>query len=273
MSDQPDYPIPVINNPSFSLLLARRYLNPRRAMLSSFTLISLVGVLLGVLVLVVVMAVYAGLERDVKARLLGFTPHVLIEYNPAGLGTVPMDSWQETLDLAATLPRVEAATAFVADNAIIDVSSWQRPIQFRGVDTSDPGQIDGLQRMLDMEQHPDSTADLGIDDRAVVSSTLAMQLGLQVGATFRLYSTRNFEEVMRAYKQTEQPPLRERFAESWERVKRDIDAAWFVAGPVHGITIDTLSTCYSELAEMQADDLRDAESSVLNQLMLALETN
>ena len=46
--------------------MAKRYLNPRRAMLSSFTLISLIGVMLGVLVLVVVMAVYAGLERDVK---------------------------------------------------------------------------------------------------------------------------------------------------------------------------------------------------------------
>ena len=59
-------------------MLARRYLNPRRAVLSSFTLISLVGVLLGVLVLVVVMAVFAGLERDVKGRLLGFTPHILV---------------------------------------------------------------------------------------------------------------------------------------------------------------------------------------------------
>ena len=54
-----------IKRRSFSFLLAKRYLNPRRAMLSSFTLISLIGVMLGVLVLVVVMAVYAGLERDV----------------------------------------------------------------------------------------------------------------------------------------------------------------------------------------------------------------
>ena len=68
-----------IKKRSFSFMLARRYLNPRRAVLSSFTLISLVGVLLGVLVLVVVMAVFAGLERDVKGRLLGFTPHILVE--------------------------------------------------------------------------------------------------------------------------------------------------------------------------------------------------
>ena len=70
--------LPSIKRRSFSLLLARRYLNPRRSMLSSFSLISLIGVMLGVLVLVAVMAVYAGLERQVKDRILGFTPHILL---------------------------------------------------------------------------------------------------------------------------------------------------------------------------------------------------
>ena len=80
---------------SFSLLLARRYLNPRRALLSSFTIISLIGVLLGVLVLVVVMAVYAGLERQVKDRLLGFTPHILLQYE--GMEGEPLD-WRKTAE-------------------------------------------------------------------------------------------------------------------------------------------------------------------------------
>jgi hypothetical protein len=203
-----------IKHRSFSLLLARRYLNPRRAVLSSFTLISLVGVLLGVLVLVVVMAVYAGLERDVKGRLLGFTPHILLRHHSSAFGDAPMKDWQQVAQRAAKLPRVEAATAFVSDNVIIDVESWQRPVMFRGIDTSDPAQVRGVAEMLDLENHPESTADFGIDDRAVVSSIVADQLGLQVGSVIRLYSTRNFEEVMRVYKATENPPLREAFAEA-----------------------------------------------------------
>ena len=69
---------------SFSLMLAWRYLNPRRAWISSITMISVLGVLLGVLVLVVVMAVYAGLEREQKRRLLGFSPHILLQYSEGG---------------------------------------------------------------------------------------------------------------------------------------------------------------------------------------------
>jgi lipoprotein-releasing system permease protein len=78
-------------------MLARRYLNPRRAVLSSFTLISLIGVLLGVLVLVVVMAVFAGLERDVKGRLLGFTPHILVKTTQPALPEEIEDAppWQD----------------------------------------------------------------------------------------------------------------------------------------------------------------------------------
>ena len=176
-------------------------------MLSSFTLISLIGVMLGVLVLVVVMAVYAGLERDVKGRLLGFTPHILLRQNME-IGEGPMQDWQEMAAKAKALPRVQSATAFVSDNVIIDFESWQRPVMFRGIDTSDAAQVEGIARMLDREGHPDSTADLGIDDRVVVSSVLADQLGLRVGDSVRLYSTRNFEEVMRVYRATENPPLR-----------------------------------------------------------------
>ena len=241
-------------------------------MLSSFTLISLVGVMLGVLVLVVVMAVYAGLERDVKARLLGFTPHILMEHSPGGLGKMPLHQWEDAAERAAKLPRVEAATAYVTDNVIVDVESWQRPVMFRGIDTADPAQVEGIRRMLDLENHPDSTADLGIDDRAVVSSILAEQLHLRTGDTVRLYSTRNFEEVMRAYKLTEQPPLRERFAETWTAAKTRLAGAWQAVDGRRGVAIETLAGIYQNLDGMRVDDLRDPERELLETLLVAMES-
>jgi lipoprotein-releasing system permease protein len=263
-------------------LLARRYLNPRRAVLSSFTLISLVGVLLGVLVLVVVMAVYAGLERDVKGRLLGFTPHILLRHHASAFGDAPMKDWQEVAQRAAKLPRVEAATAFVSDNVIIDVESWQRPVMFRGIDTSDPAQVRGVAEMLDLENHPESTADFGIDDRAVVSSIVADQLGLQVGSVIRLYSTRNFEEVMRVYKATENPPLREAFAEVWEPATAKLAAAWTrdpsdadtdgenEAG--FSVPVSSLIEVYEALDALREETLREPELELLKALLVALES-
>ena len=124
---------------SFSFMLAWRYLNPRRAMLSAVTLISVTGVLLGVLVLVVVMAVYAGMERDVKRRMLGYTPHVRIEYFPGGFRE-PIAEWREAAGEVSKLQGVQSATAFMQDYVLLDVDSRQRPAFFRGIDTQDAAQ-------------------------------------------------------------------------------------------------------------------------------------
>lgn len=260
-----------IKRRSFSFLLARRYLNPRRAMLSSFTLISLIGVMLGVLVLVVVMAVYAGLERDVKARLLGFTPHILIRHSPGGTGEFPLHQWQQAASDAAKLPRVEAATAYVTDNVIIDVESWQRPVMFRGIDTSDPAQVEGIRRMLDLESHPESTADLGIDDRVVVSSILAAQLQLRVGDTVRLYSTRNFEEVMRAYKITENPPVRDAFPEAWGKVSHTLTHGWRADTGAFTLGFAEYRETYQLLYEIIEGDVRQPESELISGILIAMD--
>jgi lipoprotein-releasing system permease protein len=240
--------------------------------LSSFTLISLVGVMLGVLVLVVVMAVYAGLERDVKSRLLGFTPHILLRHEPGHFGAMPLSDWQGAAENARKLPRVEAATAFVSDNVIIDVASWQRPVMFRGIDTSDPAQVEGIAKMLDLENHPESTADLGIDDRAVVSSILAEQLSLSVGDTIRLYSTRNFEEVMRAYKATEKPPLREAFAADWNAATTALTTAWKPAGDKRSVDIAALTDIYQKIENLRAEELRAPELELVEELLVAMES-
>lgn len=241
-------------------------------MLSSFTLISLIGVMLGVLVLVVVMAVYAGLERNVKSRLLGFTPHILLSQQAITFGDPKMTAWQAAAEKARTLPHVEAATAFVSDNVIVDVESWQRPVLFRGIDTSDPAQVTGIKNMLDLENHPDSTADLGIDDRVVISSILAEQLHITVGEKIRLYSTRNFEEVMRAYKATENPPVREAFATAWKSATESLQAAWKPDGDNFSILIATLTEIYTTLETLRAEDIREPEAELLDALLVSLES-
>jgi len=227
--------------------------------------------MLGVLVLVVVMAVYAGLERDVKSRLLGFTPHILLRHQSVGLGEAQMDDWQAAAARARQLPRVEAATAFVSDNVIVDVQSSQRPVMFRGIDTSDPAQVQGIAKMLDLTHHPDSSADLGIDDRAVVSSILAEQLGIRVGDMVRLYSTRNFEAVMRAYKATEKPPLRVAHAAVWKSATAALAAAWKPNGENSLIAVDALTGVYQALDEIRAADLRAPERDLLESILVAME--
>jgi lipoprotein-releasing system permease protein len=257
-------------------MLAKRYLNPRRAVLSSFTLISLIGVMLGVLVLVVVMAVYAGLERDVKGRLLGFTPHILIRSQlPSPTNSNDEGSevagWQMLAKKAAEVKGVSAATAFVADNVILDVGSWQKPVAFRGIDTSDATQIEGIKKMLDIEGYPDSSADMGMDDRAVVSSIIAEQFQLQVGDTMRLYSTRNFESVMQAYRVTEQPVVREAYADEWAVVTNVLKQDLKQVGEGFEVSEEKLGEAYDLLKETYTKPIREPEKELVYKMLQAME--
>ena len=241
-------------------------------MLSSFTLISLIGVMLGVLVLVVVMAVYAGLERDVKGRLLGFTPHILLRYQPGGVDGGPLADWRDAAARAKTLPHVQAATAFIADNVIIDVGARQRPVAFRGIDTSDPMQVEGIGKMLDLIKYPTSSADLGIDDRVIVSSILAEQFELGVGDKVRLYSTRNFEEVMRAYKATENPPVREAYADGWKMATERLAAAWHKEKDGFSIPLEVLrDEIYEPLYKIFSENIRKPEQELLQGILVAMD--
>ena len=262
-----------IKRRSFSLLLARRYLNPRRSVLSSFSLISLLGVMLGVLVLVVVMAVYSGLERNVKKRLLDSTPHILLtRFDPASPDP-RMTDWAAAAEMAAKLPNVEAATPYISDNVIVDVASYQRPVLFSAIDTSDRAQINDLASMLDQENHPGSTADLGIDDRAVISSILAGQLQITVGDKIRLLSTRNIEEVMRTYRTTENPPVREAFAEAWGKSTATLQASWKADGEKFTLPFAACREAYAALDAILAEDIRDPEGELLSSLLVAMENS
>ena len=240
-------------------------------MLSSFSLISLLGVMLGVLVLVVVMAVYAGLERNVKNRLLGFTPHVLLNQHQANSSDARMTDWTRAAAIAKSLPHVETATAYVSDNVIVDVESSQRPVLFRGVDTSDPAQVANIAKLLDLKNYPTSTADLGLDDRVIISSILAEQLRIGPGDSLRLYSTRNFEAVMRAYKTTENPPIRLAFAEAWKNASTNLTTAWQANGDNLTLPFTAYREAYAALKKILNQDIRELEKDQISNILVAMD--
>src|SRR5580698_6553471 len=62
----------------FEAFLAFRYLRPRRTFVSVITLISIIGVLLGVAVLIVVIAVMSGFDKEWRDCILGFNAHLTV---------------------------------------------------------------------------------------------------------------------------------------------------------------------------------------------------
>jgi lipoprotein-releasing system permease protein len=62
----------------FELLLALRYLRPKRTFVSVITLISVLGVSLGVAVLIIVISVMSGFDQQLRDKILGFNTHLKI---------------------------------------------------------------------------------------------------------------------------------------------------------------------------------------------------
>ena len=243
-------------------------------MLSSFSLISLVGVLLGVLVLVVVMAVYAGMERDVKGRLLGFTPHVLLKQQMLGQLLPTITDWEDAAAKARQLPGVVAATPYVSGMVLVDNPYYQRrpPAHFQAVDTNDAAQVRGIDSMLARDAYPGSSADMGLDDRVVVSSVWAENHGIQVGDSVRLISSANVDEVIEAYNLSKEPPLREAHAEVWEPAARLLAEAWQPVADGWTLPFSKLEKeVYEPLSRLLEAPVREVEKELVSELLTGMQ--
>lgn len=62
----------------YEMLLAMRYLRPKRTFVSVITLISVIGVTLGVAVLIIVISVMTGFDKQLRDKIVGFNAHMRI---------------------------------------------------------------------------------------------------------------------------------------------------------------------------------------------------
>lgn len=188
-----------------SLSLALRYLNPLRTFFSIITLICLLGVSLGVMVLIVVLSVMGGLQKEIQGNLFAHSPHVQVCYrNDFGVREVIPD-WMDLGEKLRHVPGVQSTYALIEDYALVDVQGRQRPCFFRAIDTENAAQLEDLKRLVVA-----GDAELDMGEKAVVSSIVAENMGLNVGDVARVYTTRNFQEISHAYQQTELPMLAEK---------------------------------------------------------------
>jgi lipoprotein-releasing system permease protein len=172
-------------------------LNPLRTFVSIITLISLVGVALGVMVLIVVLSVHNGFERNLKDTLLGFSPHISV-YSNTGDGRIY--NWAEMEETLAKEPRVVSAYALVEGFVLLDSKSWQKPVYFRAINVDNDDQLEALGELLDPD-YPTSKIDFNFegDKNAVISKQLAEGLGLEPGEEIRVIAASNLDAVMAVY--------------------------------------------------------------------------
>ena len=182
----------------FELLLALRYLRPKRTFVSIITLISVIGVALGVAVLIIVISVMSGYDREFREKILGFGAH--LEVYKAG---ATMDNYAVVADRVAANKNVRGVAPFVLGPVIIATQgdtnrpSFQDTPILRGIDPASEGKVSNLSQKLvagslDLSGHG-----------MVVGLDFANNLHLQLGDHLSVYSVSEIKKIKAAYDRKE----------------------------------------------------------------------
>ncbi len=188
--------LPQVKAP-FSLFLALRYLKPKRTFVSVITLISILGVTLGITVLILVISVMTGFDRELRNKVLGFEPHIVIQNQNDTLG-----DWQPLLKKIKTTPGVTAAAPFVMGPVVAEAGNHRTTPVIRGVDPELEKNVTGIAKFIQKGGSFDLSG-----DTVVVGSGLAQMLEVRVGDKITVYSPgRKMSEVLDAIKKAEKDP-------------------------------------------------------------------
>ena len=115
-----------------------RYLRAKKrsGFMSFISIISILGIALGVIALILVLSVVNGFQKDIRGQLLNIAPHAEVFYTEAGKGT-----WltlQKQLDGQAG---VAATAPFISNQALLANSGEVRGVQLRGISPADEKKV------------------------------------------------------------------------------------------------------------------------------------
>jgi lipoprotein-releasing system permease protein len=192
---------------NFSLFLALRYLKPKRTFVSLITVISILGVTLGVLVLILVISVMTGFERELERKVIGFDAHVTV------MSDGPIEDWTKVRDAAAKVPNIEAMAPFVQGPVLVKFANKNMAPKIRAIDPELEEKVAGIKDFVEKEGRGKYDLD---GDKVILGADLADILGADVGDTVTVYSAANIQKMMteldeaqQAGKQTDAAALKE----------------------------------------------------------------
>ncbi len=114
----------------YELFIGLRYTRAKRRnhFISFISLISMLGIGLGVMALIVVLSVMNGFQKEIRARILGVTPHLQVSSDGG-----QMHDWKRTLDIVAGHPGVRAAAPYVNGQGMLSLNDSVEGVMVRGI--------------------------------------------------------------------------------------------------------------------------------------------
>ncbi len=169
---------------TFELFIAMRYLRAKRkqAFISVISLVSIMGVALGVAALIIVLGVMNGFSQNLRDKILGINAHVVIGDYTGGIA-----HYRELAEELNSLPGVRGSAPFIYTEVMLSSPGGVKGVVLRGIDPGEASEVLSLDREMilgrigDLENETDFP---GI----IIGQELASGIGVSVGDTVNILS-------------------------------------------------------------------------------------
>jgi lipoprotein-releasing system permease protein len=167
----------------FEWMLAARYMRPKRkeGFISVITIISLVGIALGVATIIIVMSVMNGFRSELLSRILGFSGHMSVTAGANGLA-----DYDKVAARVRGVPGVVSVYPVIEGQALATANGVSLGTSVRGIRRED------LQKMPILAQslRPATLANFQGGSYVIVGTGVARRLGLFAGSQITLTAPR-----------------------------------------------------------------------------------
>ncbi|MFN3534260.1 MAG: lipoprotein-releasing ABC transporter permease subunit [Desulfatiglandales bacterium] len=169
----------------FELFLAKRFLKakPKETYLSVITVISILGILVGVMALTVVISVMNGFTEELTRKLLGINPHVLV----FSYGSMIKDPGRVESEIGQ-IKGVEASCPFVYSQVMVSFEGISSGALIYGIDPEKVQRVLDLKAMIKKGSLEELLNRDGGYPKAVMGVEMAYKLGVKVGDLIQVIS-------------------------------------------------------------------------------------
>ncbi len=177
---------------SFEVFIAGRYTRVKQkyAFTSLISFLSVVGIAVGVMVLIAVISVMSGAEKDLRSRILGVAAQVIVMRYGG-----PFTDYSQTMDKLESFENVEATTPFIYAQAMLRSAKGVSMATIKGVDPESAGNvIHNVNNLAIASLEKPDTHDPSIRSipRITMGKVLADNLKLKKGDLVTLISPRGY---------------------------------------------------------------------------------
>jgi lipoprotein-releasing system permease protein len=170
----------------FELFVALRYLLAKRkqAFISLISLISAVGVMVGVMAVLIALALMTGLQGELRDRLIGSAAHVYV------LKAGGLKEPQKEVERLLAVPRVVGAAPIVQGKALVQADTGEQAfVEVKGVIPEQERTVTQIERAMISGKLDSLNTSADEAPAILLGKDLAAQLHVSVGDRIRVFTT------------------------------------------------------------------------------------